>query len=118
MEFSSFLETGTPTRLCDGLKIDLCGRSTLLHGEIVYLDADGRPQFYDLLRRRDPVYYYAFDLLELDGDDLRSLPLIERKSKLRSIVHPSCSRLLYAGHIEGRGSELYREVCRRDLEGI
>src|SRR5215831_17596875 len=51
----------------------------VLDGEIVHLDAEGKPRFYDLMRRRTPQHYYAFDLLWLDGRDLRELPLIERK---------------------------------------
>lgn len=51
----------------------------ILDGEIVVLNADGRPQFYDLLRRRGQPVYCVSDLLCLDGQDLRSRPLIERK---------------------------------------
>ena len=57
-------------------------------------------------------------LAYLDGRDLRELPLIERKRILRRIVPRSDSRLLYVGHIETRGVDLFREVCRQDLEGI
>ena len=45
-----------------------------LDGEIVCLAAEGRPQFYDLLRHRGDPVFYAFDLLWLDGEDLRPLP--------------------------------------------
>jgi hypothetical protein len=44
------------------------------NGKIVHLDAEGRPRFYDLMRRRIPQHYYAFDLLWLHGRDLRELP--------------------------------------------
>ena len=44
--------------------------------------------------------------------------LIERKHLLRNVVPRSDSRLLYVNHIESKGVELFREVCRRDLEGI
>ena len=85
------------------------------------LDAEGRPQFYELLRRRgrgEPVFY-VFDLLWLDGEDLRDRPLIERKSLLRSIVPAQPSILLYADRIEREGVQFFRLTCeRRDLEGI
>jgi len=49
----------------------------VLDGEIVYLGKDGCPRFYER-RRRAPQYFYAFDLLWKDGQDLRGLPLIKR----------------------------------------
>ena len=52
-------------------------RRAVIDGEIVCLDADGRPQFYELLARKGKRYYYAFDLLWLDGEDLRDRPLLE-----------------------------------------
>ena len=58
----------------------------LLDGEIVYLDADGKPQFYELMRRRAPQHYYAFDVLWLDGHDFRDIRLIERKRLLLGLV--------------------------------
>jgi hypothetical protein len=45
----------------------------VIDGELVCLDGDGRPQFYDLLRRRGPTYFYAFDLIECDGQDLEGV---------------------------------------------
>jgi bifunctional non-homologous end joining protein LigD len=109
----------TFTSLCAAIHIDLeC--EAVLDGEIVILDADGRPQFYDLLRRRgdgQPVFY-AFDLLWLDGQDLRAGPLIERKRMLRSIIPVQPSVLLYASHIERNGLEFFRLTCEQDLEGI
>jgi hypothetical protein len=90
----------------------------VLDGEIVHLDTDGKPQFYDLLRRRTPQQFVAFDLLWLDGRDLRSLPLVERKRQLRAIVPARSSALLYCDHIATRGVELFERVCGLDLEGI
>jgi bifunctional non-homologous end joining protein LigD len=90
----------------------------IIDGEIVCRNAEGRPQFDTLFRRRAEPNLYAFDLLHLDGRDLRTLPLIERKRILRGIVPRSDSRLLYVSHIERHGVDLFREVCRQDLEGI
>jgi bifunctional non-homologous end joining protein LigD len=93
------------------------GCSAVIDGEIVLLDATGRPKFYDLLRRRGEPVFYAFDCLRLDGHDLRSRPLIERKAGLERIVkgHP---RVLYANHIEREGCALFKLACEQDLEGI
>ena len=71
--------------------------------------------FYELMRRRIPQHYYAFDLLWLDGRDLRHQPLIERKRLLRGLVRPP---VLYADHFEARGLDLFKAACERDLEGI
>jgi len=68
-------------------------------------------------RGRTPLCYVAFDLLALDGRDLRSLPLIERKRQLERIV-PAGGHMLYASHVEERGRDLFRLVCEQDLEGI
>jgi bifunctional non-homologous end joining protein LigD len=94
------------------------GHSAVLDGEIVCLNDRGEPQFADLLYRRDEPWFYAFDLLWLDGQDLRDLPLVERKRRLRALVPSQGSRLLYLDHVVGRGTDLFRAVCERDLEGI
>jgi ATP-dependent DNA ligase len=56
----------------------LQAESAVLDGAIVFLGSDGRPEFYNLMRRRTPQHFYAFDILWLDGKDLRGLPLLER----------------------------------------
>jgi len=67
---------------------------------------------------QEPVFY-AFDLLWLDGTDLKDIPLIERKNRLSEVVQTSgCNRLLYAQHIEEYGRHFFKEICERDLEGI
>ena len=50
--------------------------------------------------------------------DLRDLPLVERKAKLRKLVPRKASRLLYLDHINGKGIELYEQCCKRYLEGV
>jgi ATP-dependent DNA ligase len=76
--------------------------------------------FLDLMRRRrQDASFYAFDLLWLDGEDLRGLPLIERKRRLQRLIRASRSeRLLYADHIESQGVDFFRAICERDCEGI
>ena len=104
-------------RLCVSIRGEL-KYEAVLDGEIVCLDSEGQPQFYELLRRRGQPVFYVFDLLWLDGEDLRERPLIERKRLLRSIVPEKSSSLLYADHIEQHGVEFFRLACDRDLEGV
>jgi len=73
---------------------------------------------YSLLRRRGPHRFAAFDLLWLDGRDLRMLPLLERKRRLRALIDAHASCLLYVDHIEGGGADFYRLACEQDLEGV
>ena len=96
------------------------GTNGILDGEIVSLDSRGRPQFEDLMFRRGELFFIAFDAVFLNGEDLRSLPLIERKRRLKAVV-PDRShdfRLRYHSHVERHGRALYKLACERDLEGI
>jgi bifunctional non-homologous end joining protein LigD len=90
----------------------------ILDGEICCLDDAGKPQFNDLTTGIRPPYFVAFDLLWLNGEDLRSLPLIERKKRLAAIVPNAPAFLLYVDHIEARGTELFAAICAQDLEGM
>jgi bifunctional non-homologous end joining protein LigD len=65
-----------------GLKV----KNAVIDGEIVCLDEEGRSIFNELLFRRGSPVFYAFDLLYLDGRDMRQLPLIEQKEKLRTLI--------------------------------
>ncbi len=95
-------------------------QNTILDGEIVCLDSQGVSQFNELFSRRGRPVFYAFDLLWLDGQDLRGLPLIERKKRLHELIikRSGCERLIYAQHIETQGIAFFEEICARDLEGI
>jgi bifunctional non-homologous end joining protein LigD len=93
-------------------------QSAVLDGEICCLEPDGRSHFYKLLFRRDWPYFYAFDVLFLNGRDLRGLSLLERKRILRAIMPNVESRVLYLDHVAERGRDLFRVACGRDLEGI
>jgi bifunctional non-homologous end joining protein LigD len=107
-------------------------RNVVLDGEVVVVDEGGRTHFQRMqkrlmLRRREEVAraaagrlratYFAFDLLGLEGYDLRALPLRERKDLLRRIL-PRGGALLYVDHVPGRGMALYEEVRKLDLEGL
>jgi bifunctional non-homologous end joining protein LigD len=94
-------------------------QSAILDGEVVCLDENGVSQFNQLLSGKGEPVFYAFDLLWLDGRDLRDQPLIERKRQLASLVSSSrCQRIMYAQHIERDGKRFFAEICSCDLEGI
>ena len=90
----------------------------ILDGEIVCLDDSGYSQFNELLFRRGTARFCAFDLLWIDGNDLRDVPLIERKRALRGLVPKYSDHLLYVDHLEAEGERLFELCCERDLEGL
>jgi bifunctional non-homologous end joining protein LigD len=104
------------------------GPDLLVDGEIVAF-VRGSTSFQRLQKRMqisDPaearssrvaVYYYLFDLLELDGRDLRALPLLERKAKLRASVRFG-GRLRYTTYLRGDGVRAFRSACERGWEGV
>jgi len=123
---------GSGVTLCSKRGIDLTTRfrqiayavaampavSVILDGEIVALDAEGRPDFLALHRGRAPVVLYAFDVLRLDGLDLRELPLHERKVLLGVQVCRTASPMIrdVAGFDDGPA--LLAECERLHLEGV
>lgn len=112
--FSSFGD------LCAGIEfaLSLRVRHAVLDGEIACLDEDGCSHFNELLFRRGTPRFCGFDLLHLNGKDLRQLPLIERKHALRRIVPKASPFLMFVDHVESEGEQLFELVCERDLEGI
>jgi bifunctional non-homologous end joining protein LigD len=92
--------------------------AAILDGELVVVDHLGRSVFADMMQRRHPARYFAFDLLWLNGEDLRQLPLMARKEKLRRILPSRSAHVLYVDHSRGNGTALYRLACQLDLEGI
>jgi bifunctional non-homologous end joining protein LigD len=95
--------------------------SFMLDGEAVVVSDDGRPDFHALRTRRTghAVVLYAFDLIEHDGDDLRKLPLIERKWRLFKLIGKSQRRAIrFVEHLTGDGPTVFEHVCRMGLEGI
>jgi bifunctional non-homologous end joining protein LigD len=90
----------------------------IIDGEVIAVDETGRPQFYDLLRRAQAPAYVAFDLLWVDGSDLRSLPLRERRQRLRAVLPEASGIVSEALSVTGRGCELFELMCANDLEGI
>ena len=110
--FRGFKELAT--WIAEHLKV----KDAVLDGEIACIDGTGRPMFRDLLFRKSTCIYVAFDLLYLDGKDLRTLPLIERKRQLRKLLARKHSRILYLDHIENDGRLLFEQIVKMDLEGM
>jgi bifunctional non-homologous end joining protein LigD len=93
-----------------------------LDGEIVVLRGDGRASFQALQNAFDAgrdaeIVYYVFDAPFLEGEDLRRLPLSERKSRLENALHAS-STLRFSGHLEGEAREILDQACALGLEGL
>jgi len=140
----AFIEKGT-VRLVSRNQNELTGRypelkdlprfiranNAILDGEVVALDEQGKASF-SLMQQRTgfrpggkraaakadvPVVYYAFDLLYLDGEDWREVPLEERKGKLASILTAG-EGLRFSDHYEKQGKALYAVAKSKELEGI
>ncbi|WP_454597083.1 DNA ligase D [Qipengyuania sp. SM2507] len=102
--------------------------SCLIDGEIVANDGAGNPDFsalQALLKRGkgeqgedDALIYHAFDLVELEGEDLTDLPNIERKERLEALLGEAPPPLHVADHVIGAGEKLYRAMCGASQEGI
>jgi bifunctional non-homologous end joining protein LigD len=96
-------------------------RSCLIDGEAVACDGDGMPSFDRLRYRRadGTVFLFAFDLLELDGRDLRREPLEVRKATLASLLRRAGAGVRLNEHLEHEdGGVVFRHACKLKLEGI
>jgi bifunctional non-homologous end joining protein LigD len=94
--------------------------SALIDGEIVAFK-DGHPDFStlkDAISNDGEMTLFAFDLLELDGENLAKLPQVQRKERLRPLLEGADARLQYAEHIVGEGEKLFEAMCREGYEGI
>jgi bifunctional non-homologous end joining protein LigD len=102
--------------------------NTILDGELVAVDAKGQAVFYELpsaitakpTRVTARLVYYAFDLLYLDGFDLRGAALVDRKRFLEALLADTTGVQLikYVDHIEGDGEVVLQHACKLNLEGI
>jgi len=100
----------------------------LVDGEIVASDENGNPDFSTLqnvLKRghgsqgaTDKLEFHAFDLIELDGEDLAELPNIERKERLEALLGRAGPPIYVADHIIGAGEKLFETLCGAGQEGI
>jgi bifunctional non-homologous end joining protein LigD len=97
-------------------------RSAVIEGEAVVLDDMGRSNFAELqadLTRHgsNRAVMYAFDLLFLDGEDLRAKPLADRRQALAFLMRPA-SAVVFSDGYAGAGADLFEIACEHELEGI
>ena len=114
--------------LGDQIAASLDVGDAIIDGEVFAPDETGRPQFYDLLPTKRAGYdllrdtrapaYVAFDLIWLNGADLRALPLTDRRQHLQSILPAGSAIISEALSVEGRGHKLFELMCAHDLEGV
>ncbi|HYS87231.1 MAG TPA: DNA ligase D, partial [Bradyrhizobium sp.] len=99
----------------------------LIDGEIVALDHNGAPDFSTLQAalsdgKTDHLIFYAFDLLFADGEDLRRIPLGERKQRLKQLLEArakgKAKLIRYVEHFETGGDAILQSACKLSLEGI
>jgi bifunctional non-homologous end joining protein LigD len=96
----------------------LRARSFTLDGEAAVCGPDGVAIFDALHRRGTVAMLYAFDLLELDGTDMRQMPLGERKAKLARLVDRRLTGIVLNEHTDEDGASVFRHACKLGLEGI
>jgi bifunctional non-homologous end joining protein LigD len=101
--------------------MELPARAALLDGEVVVLDERGRASF-QLLQQlgtsRRGLAFFAFDLLALDGEDLKPLPLEERKRRLETLIGQRAGIIRYTAHFDADGRTVLAHACRLGAEGI
>ncbi|HWQ79667.1 MAG TPA: DNA ligase D [Anaerovoracaceae bacterium] len=99
------------------------GRAMILDGEMVITDAEGRTDFQALQNfMKNPkgktLTYIVFDLLALDGADLRGNRLIDRKETLEALMKDAPKNLHYSQHVRGNGKQCLLVACQSNMEGI
>ena len=107
------------SEVSEALRADPCP-DFVVDGEVVALDRRGITSFSRLQRRgkeRVAIYLYVFDMLRLEGADLRDLPLRERKRRLREALRFE-DPIRFTPHRNEVGERLYEEACRKGLEGV
>jgi ATP-dependent DNA ligase len=104
--------------LCNRVAGVLGSREVILDGEIVSLDRKGKPVFRDLLQGQGFLAFAAFDILWLDGEDLRPLPLEQRKRRLTELLPADTGPLYKILTLEEHGRALFSAISKMDLEGI
>ncbi len=99
------------------------GRAIVLDGEMVVTDSTGKTDFQALQNymknpKTQNLTYIVFDILALDGLDLRGNHLIDRKETLEALMKDSPKNLFYSKHIRGNGKESFKAACEAGMEGI
>jgi bifunctional non-homologous end joining protein LigD len=104
--------------LCFWVREELGVHDVVLDGEVIALDEHGRQDFRSLLGGRGNLHYAVFDVLWLNGKDLRDYPLWRRKRILNRLVKKTSTVLSKVFSIRGSGRDLFGAAERLDLEGI
>ncbi len=113
------------------VKDNIRAKTAVIDGEVVVLGENGTPNFGSLqarfgvddpkrvsiLAKTTPVTYVAFDLLHVNGQDVITRPLVERKRRLKSIIKEG-PYLLYGDHVEAEGTRFFEEATDRGFEGV
>ena len=113
------------------VKDNIRAKTAVIDGEVVVLGENGTPNFGKLqarfgvddpkrvsvLAKTTPVTYVAFDLLHVNGQDVITRPLVERKRRLKSIIKEG-PYLLYGDHVEAEGTRFFEEATDRGFEGV
>ena len=104
--------------LCERVARVLGEREVILDGEIVSLDRQGKPSFRDLIRGEGFLAFAAFDLLWLNGRDLRELPLDDRKRELAGFLPEDTGPLYKILTLGECGRALFNAIRKMDLAGV
>ena len=104
--------------LCEAIMAELKVQNAIFDGEVIACDETGRPIFENLLRRKEPFQYVAFDLLWLNNQDLRLLPLENRRELLLKVLPKGSSLIVESLAVVGNGSKMFQLMVENDLEGI
>jgi bifunctional non-homologous end joining protein LigD len=104
--------------VCVAMGKELKVNDAVLDGEVAAVDKSRMPAFYDLMKQKRQAVYFAFDLLWLNGKDLRDLPLLERKKILRSVIPQKSTWIGYVSYVDEQAAKLFELVKARDLEGL
>jgi bifunctional non-homologous end joining protein LigD len=96
-------------------------KHVVLDGEIVALDAEGKPKF-QLIQQYEmggdvPICYYVFDCLYVNGKSIEDKPLLERKEILKDLL-PESDLVKYCDHVPGQGAEFFKAIKKQGLEGM
>ncbi|MCL2756322.1 MAG: hypothetical protein FWE45_04710 [Firmicutes bacterium] len=94
-------------------------RSVILDGEMVVVDKDGHCDFHALRGRKlKNLAYVVFDILSLDGNDLRQTPLVVRKQILADLIKDAPTNIIQSQYLSGNVDELFKAVCDGGHEGL
>src|SRR3569623_1002955 len=99
----------------------LAARRALLDGEVAVVLPSGLTSFQSLQNRRadTALVYFAFDLLAVDGEDLRQQPIERRKERLRALLAETGDGVLrFSDHVRGDGPAFLGQACKLGLEGV